>query len=54
MQFAAISLVSINLTKKSPQDVQLELHHHHIKFHPDQMKSVGENEVKRFYFVLTL
>ena len=36
------------------QDVQLELLHHHIKFHPDQMKSVRENEAKRFCFALTL
>ena len=26
----------------------------HIKFHPDQMKSVGENEAKSLYFALTL
>ena len=35
-------------------NVQLELIHHHIKFHPDQIESVGENETNRFCFVLTL
>ena len=27
---------------------------HHMKFHPDQMKSVRENEANRFCFVLTM
>ena len=35
---AVISLVSLNLTQKS-QNVQLELHHHNIKFQPDQIES---------------
>ena len=33
-----ISLYSI--TQKWSRDVQLKMLHHHIKFHPDQMKSV--------------
>ena len=45
---AVISLVSINLTQKQSQDVQAELFHHHIKFHPDQMKSVQKNQANRF------
>ena len=46
--------VSLNLTKKSSQDVQLELLQHHIKSNPDQLKGVQENEAKRFCFALTL
>ena len=33
-----ISLVSITLTHNLSQGVYLKLFHHHIKFHPDQMK----------------
>ena len=33
---AVISLVSVTLTKKKSQDLQLELLHHYIKFHPNQ------------------
>ena len=51
---AVISLVSINLTLPLSQDVKFELIHHHFKFHPDQMKSVGENATNRFHFALTL
>ena len=51
---ALISLVLINLTQKQSQDVHLELLHRHIKFPPDQMKSVQENEAQRFCFTLTL
>ena len=32
----------------------LDLLQHQIKFHPDQLKSVGENKANRFYFALTL
>ena len=35
---AVISLVSINLTLVQSQCVQLDFLHHHVKFHPDQMK----------------
>ena len=34
--------------------MQLELLQQHIKFHPDQLKNVRENEAKRFCFSLTL
>ena len=47
-----ISLVSLNPTQH--QDIQLELLLHHAKFHPDQLKSVGGNDGKRFCFLLTL
>ena len=50
---AVISLVSLALTQKSYQDVQNELLQNHNKFHPDQLKSVRENEAKRFSFALT-
>ena len=36
------------------QDVHLELLQRHINFHPDHLKSVGENEAKMFCFALTL
>ena len=45
---AAIPIFLIDLTQKKSQDVQLELLHHHIKFPPDQMKSVHENEAFGF------
>ena len=48
-----ICLASLTLTQQYYQDVQLEVLPHHLKFHPDQMKSVGENEAIRFYFALT-
>ena len=51
---SVISLLSLNLTQKQYRDVQLELLEHHVKFHPDQMKSVKENEPKRFWFALNL
>ena len=50
---AAFPLVSINLTQKKTQDTKLELLHHYLKFHPDQMKSVGENDANRYCFALT-
>ena len=50
---AVISLLSIQHTQNLPQDGQLELPHHPIKFHADQMKSVGENEAKSC-FALTI
>ena len=50
---ADISLDSINLTKKQNKNVQHELPQYHIKFHPDEMKSVRENEAKRFCFTQT-
>ena len=43
---AVIFLISLNLTQKQYQDVQLELLQHHISFHPNQLKSVQENEAK--------
>ena len=36
------------------QDVSHGLLQHHIKFHPDQLKSVQENEANGFCFALTL
>ena len=48
-----ISLVSINRTQKQTQDVHLELLHH-ITIHPDETKSIEENEANKFCFVLTL
>ena len=45
---AAISLISINLIQMYPQDVQLELLHHNVKLHPDQMKNVQGNETNSF------
>ena len=51
---AVIPIVSKNSTHKQSQDVLLELTHHHITFHPDQMRSVQENEENVFCFVLTL
>ena len=37
---AVIPRVSRNFSQKLSQHVQIELLQHHIKFHPDQMKSV--------------
>ena len=51
---AVISLDSITLTKSYYHDVQVELLQHHIKFHPDELKSVQENEAQRFWIALTL
>ena len=48
---AIIPLVSTNLTQKYSQDNQLELLHQQIKFYPDQLKNVGENDADRFCFV---
>ena len=48
------SLVSLNLVQKQYHHVQLELLHHHIKFHLDQLKSVQENDAYRLCFVLIL
>ena len=48
------ALVSINLSQKQSQDVQLELLNNHIKFHLDQIKSVAESEANRFCFPLAL
>ena len=36
------------VTQQKYPDVQLQLLQHHIKFHRDQLKSVRENEAKRF------
>ena len=49
-----IPFVSLNLIQKHYQGFQLELLKHHVKFDPDQFKSVPENEADRFYFALTL
>ena len=51
---AVISCISLHLTKKHYQNVQLNLLQHHTKFHSGQLKSERETEVKRFCFVLTL
>ena len=52
---ALISFCSLNLTKKKQcQDVQLKLPQHYIKFHPDQLKSMQENEATKFNFALPL
>ena len=48
------SLVTVNLTQVLCHDVQLELLQHHIKFLPDQLKGVRENEGKGFCFALIL
>ena len=37
-----------NLCQRLYQDVQLELFHHHAKFHPIQLESVRENEQRGF------
>ena len=44
LQNSIYSPPSLNLT----QNISLELLHRHIKFHPDQMTSVQENEANRF------
>ena len=50
----AIISLALVLTQKEHQDVQLKLFQHHVHFHPDQLKSVRENEAKRFCLGLTL
>ena len=42
----------MNITQKKSQSAQLELLFHHIKFYPDQIKSVRENEANRFALYL--
>ena len=49
---AAISFVYLNVTQKKYQNIQLDLLQLHTKFHPDQLKSVQENEAKRFALTL--
>ena len=36
-----------NLTQNWYQNIQLELLQHHVKFHPNDLKSVQENEANR-------
>ena len=49
---AVISLVSLTVTKKQYQNVQLQLRQRQIKFHLDELKSLRENEAKRLCFAL--
>ena len=51
---AVISLVLINLTQKYCQDIYIELLYDHIRFHPDQLTIVQENEANMLCFALTL
>ena len=44
----------INLNQTQYEDVQRELLQNHLKFHPDQLKSVQEIEANRLGFALTL
>ena len=44
----------IMFTQKQAEDDQLDLFHHHIKFHPNQMNTVGENEERTLTFLLIL
>ena len=53
-EIVVTSLVSLRLTQKSYLDVQLELFLRHVQFHLGQLKSVGENEAKKFCFAMTL
>ena len=43
------SYVLLKLTQMWYQDVQLELFQYRIRFYPDRLKSVGENETKRLW-----
>ena len=54
IKIAVISFLSLNVTQKQYRAVQLKLIQHHIKFHPDQLKRVRENEAKKFCFALNL
>ena len=51
-----VSLVSVSLTPKQYQDVQLEYLQHDIRLDPDQLKSVWDrdNEDNGFFFAVTL
>ena len=49
-----ISFDSINSTLKQCRNVKLELLYHHIKFYPDQLKSVQESDPNKLCFLLTL
>ena len=51
---AVIFLIYVNLILKSYQDIQLKLLQLYIKFRPDHLRSVRENETNRFCFLLTL
>ena len=44
-----ISFISLNVSQKQYQGVQLDLIQHHIKFHTDQLKTVRENEAKQLW-----
>ena len=54
LKTAIITLVTLNLTPKKYYYVQLELLQKQITFYPDHLKSVQENEAKKFCFALTL
>ena len=41
---AVYSLVSLHLTQRKYQDIQFQLLQCYVKFHPDQLKNVCEND----------